>query len=151
MMRWMNLRRFGNPCSKDNWTNYADWNYEKITLLKNIHNVTNSSFLRENRRGFWTLSKTREIFFLMKIIFDWQGTFGLFWDQSKIIWFWNIKRIHWMNHVRDGAIYEQFCTILAGHTWVLINTMRTNLLNWCNLVSISKNVVFYAFLMVRIY
>ena len=31
------------------------------------------------------------------------------------------------------------------------NTMRKNLLNWCNLVSISKNVVFYAFLVVRIY
>ena len=31
------------------------------------------------------------------------------------------------------------------------NTMRTNLLNWCNLVSISNNAVFYAFLMVRIY
>ena len=30
-------------------------------------------------------------------------------------------------------------------------TMRTNLLNWCNLVSISKNVVFYALLVVRIY
>ena len=30
-------------------------------------------------------------------------------------------------------------------------TMRTNLLNWCNLVSISKKVVFYAFLVVRIY
>ena len=28
-------------------------------------------------------------------------------------------------------------------------TMRTNLLNWCNLVSISKNVMFYAFLVVR--
>ena len=30
-------------------------------------------------------------------------------------------------------------------------TMRTNVLNWCNLVSISKNVVFYASGMVRIY
>ena len=30
-------------------------------------------------------------------------------------------------------------------------TMRTNLLNWCNLVSISKNVLFYVFLVVRIY
>ena len=29
--------------------------------------------------------------------------------------------------------------------------MRTNLLNWCNLVSISKNVVFYVFGVVRIY
>ena len=31
------------------------------------------------------------------------------------------------------------------------NTMRTNLLNYCHLVSISKNVMFYAFLVVRIY
>ena len=30
-------------------------------------------------------------------------------------------------------------------------TMRKNLLNWCHLVSISKNVIFYAFLVVRIY
>ena len=30
-------------------------------------------------------------------------------------------------------------------------TMRTNLLNWCNLVSINKNLAFYAFLVVRIY
>ena len=30
-------------------------------------------------------------------------------------------------------------------------TMSINLLNWCNLVSITKNVVFYAFLVVRIY
>ena len=29
--------------------------------------------------------------------------------------------------------------------------MRTNLLNWCNMVSISKNVVFYVLLVVRIY
>ena len=36
-------------------------------------------------------------------------------------------------------------------TFAQIATMRTNLLNWCNLVSISKNVVFYAFLVVRIY
>ena len=35
--------------------------------------------------------------------------------------------------------------------YVLTCTMRTNLLNWCNLVSISKKVVFYAFLVVRIY
>ena len=33
----------------------------------------------------------------------------------------------------------------------LSDTMRTNLLNWCHLVSISKNIVFYAFLVVRIY
>ena len=32
-----------------------------------------------------------------------------------------------------------------------IISMRINLLNWCNLVPISKNVVFYTFLVVRIY
>ena len=31
------------------------------------------------------------------------------------------------------------------------NNMRTNLLNWSNLVSINKNVVFYAFGVVRVY
>ena len=39
---------------------------------------------------------------------------------------------------------------LDGHA-LLGQTMRTNLLNWCNLVSISKNVVFYVSLVVRIY
>ena len=38
---------------------------------------------------------------------------------------------------------------LSNHCFVF--TMRTNLLNWCNLVSISKNVVFYAFLVEGIY
>ena len=112
MMRWMNLRRFGNPCSKDNWTNYEKVIFRKISSSR-FHNVTNSNFLRENHCWFWTLSKTRELFFLMKIIFDWLGTFALFWDQLKIIWFRSIKRmIQWMNHVRDGAIYVQFCTII---------------------------------------
>ena len=33
----------------------------------------------------------------------------------------------------------------------LVHTMRKSLLNWCYLVSISKNVVFYASLVVRVY
>ena len=33
---------------------------------------------------------------------------------------------------------------------VFVFTMKTNLLNWCNKVTISKNVVFYASLAVRI-
>ena len=37
------------------------------------------------------------------------------------------------------------------HNATVIYTMRTDLLNWCNLVSLSKNVVFYAFGVVRIY
>ena len=40
---------------------------------------------------------------------------------------------------------------LPPPTHLLPYTMRTNLLNSCNLVSINKNVVFYAFLVVRIY
>ena len=45
---------------------------------------------------------------------------------------------------------EQFIQTVKGQNnfWY---TMRTNLLNWCNLVSISKNVVFYVSLVVRIY
>ena len=45
------------------------------------------------------------------------------------------------------------CVVESPKIWValLVSTMRTNLLNWCNLVSISKNVVFFAFLVVRIY
>ena len=35
----------------------------------------------------------------------------------------------------------KFCAIS-----IIIYTMRRNLLNWCDLVSISMNVVFYAFL-----
>ena len=31
------------------------------------------------------------------------------------------------------------------------NTMRKNLLNWCNLVSIGKKLMFYVFGVVRIY
>ena len=38
---------------------------------------------------------------------------------------------------------------LKCHNYQLENTMRKNLLNWCNLVSISKNVVFYTFGVVR--
>ena len=50
--------------------------------------------------------------------------------------------------------HGSFGRIIGGHAVPIEDkgsTMRTNLLNWCNLVSISKNVVFYAFLVVRIY
>ena len=42
-------------------------------------------------------------------------------------------------------------TVEKTYKTFAVYAMRTNLLNWCNLVSISKNVVFYAFLVVRIY
>ena len=42
-------------------------------------------------------------------------------------------------------------TMLFNQNYHFFITMRKNLLNWCNLVSISKNVVFYAFEVVRIY
>ena len=37
------------------------------------------------------------------------------------------------------------------HSNISSYTMRMNLLNWCDLVSISKNVVFCAFFVVKIY
>ena len=42
----------------------------------------------------------------------------------------------------------EFAVLINFHLneMFLQNTMRKNLLNWCNLVSISKNVLFYAFL-----
>ena len=41
---------------------------------------------------------------------------------------------------------KKICSALLDYT------MRTNLLNWCNLISInSKNVVFYAFLVVNLF
>ena len=40
---------------------------------------------------------------------------------------------------------------LRGCNKFVAYIMRTNILNWCDLVSISKKVVFYAFRVVRIY
>ena len=58
----------------------------------------------------------------------------------------------------DSNLMTTMHCIYAGHVIsyknkfdYVVNTMRTNLLNWCNLVSISENVVFYTFLVVRIY
>ena len=34
---------------------------------------------------------------------------------------------------------------------MIYNTIRRNILNWCNLVSISKKLSFYVFRVVRIY
>ena len=43
-------------------------------------------------------------------------------------------------------------SVLRGKEWKQSSyTMRTNVLNWCYFVSIIKNVVFYVFLVVRIY
>ena len=72
----------------------------------------------------------------------------------------------WNFHLEIFPSFTKFLFILAGISDTFCHkeiheknekgifftnyTMRTNLLNWCNLVSISKNVVFYAFLVVRI-
>ena len=56
----------------------------------------------------------------------------------------NVTAIH-------GRTTKLVCRVFnLGNKTVRI-TMRTNLLNWSGLVSISKNVVFYAFGVVRIY
>ena len=73
----------------------------------------------------------------------------------------------WNFHLEIFPSFTKFLFILAGISDTFCHkeiheknekgifftnyTMRTNLLNWCNLVSISKNVVFYAFGVVRIY
>ena len=44
-----------------------------------------------------------------------------------------------------------FLLMLVLNVRYFENTMRKSLLNWCHLVSISKNVVFYVSLVVRIY
>ena len=56
-----------------------------------------------------------------------------------------------------GTLTVSYCLVsyTKDQAWLsnfrICITMRTNLLNWCNLVSISSNVVFYAFLVIRIY
>ena len=47
--------------------------------------------------------------------------------------------------------YQKLPLDFLPEDWLECNTIRTNFLNCLNLVSISKNVVFYAFWAVRIY
>ena len=63
-----------------------------------------------------------------------------------------------LKHSMSIRTVSSWCLASAGINWfmgclgrAILLTIRTNLLNWCNLVSISKNIVFYAFLVVRIY
>ena len=57
------------------------------------------------------------------------------WLTLKIV-----KQLDINLHLKPRKVFKQAAYI-----------MRTNLLNWCNLVSISKYFVFYAFLVVRVY
>ena len=68
-------------------------------------------------------------------------------DQMKILW---EKLTLTFLRLMPARLYQ---ISVASHekTKIYAYTMGTNLLNLCNLVSISKNVVFYAFLVVRIY
>ena len=59
-----------------------------------------------------------------------------------------VRKLRWQEEMSRLSKKVDFFT---PHIAEIICTMRTNLLNWCNLVSISKNVVFYVFLVVRIY
>ena len=52
----------------------------------------------------------------------------------------------------EESFFGKFCTNTQKFTLMKIfYTMRRNLLNWCNLVSISKKLMFYVFGVVRIY
>ena len=83
--------------------------------------------------------------------------------HSKVSW---AAGAAWLPTTDGCIIHSAECRICAENTMrnetqrvsvciykdqYIYCTMRTNLLNLCNLVSISKNVVFYAFLVVRIY
>ena len=71
------------------------------------------------------------------------------WFQKE----WSNLSSHRKAYLLNQQIFLNTNLFLGGNKCKLrlTFTMRTNLLNWCNLVSISKNVVFYAFLVVRIY
>ena len=61
----------------------------------------------------------------------------LVFPESLVEWKKNIYQSQHYNSITQDIIF--------------MSTMRTNLLNWCNLVSISKKVLFYTFLVVNIY
>ena len=72
----------------------------------------------------------------------------------KKIWNMPVLEHAWL----DREVKSICCRLAVDNLWgqpikliQVVSTMRTNLLNWCNLVSISKNVMFYVFLVVRIY
>ena len=63
----------------------------------------------------------------------------------------NLVSLIWSKILLPSNSLDRTTNTEFGFTNLKTNTMRTNLLNWCNLVLISKNVVFYVFLVVRIY
>ena len=69
--------------------------------------------------------------------------------RSKYIGFWG--RLRFIRKPICIIGKEKRETPISIKEILVDNTMRTNLLNWSDLVSISKNVVFYAFLVLRIY
>ena len=79
------------------------------------------------------------VFFILTLV-----TSNTFWGQSMILS--NLKFL-----LNISAFNEILFVELGWKLEHLETTMRKSLLNWCHLVSISKNVMFYVFLVVRIY
>ena len=85
------------------------------------------------------------------------------WNQSGrkcVVIFWNAvilgehlvyKSKHDAMHQGKKRSFETEPKLSFQLNFIQPALMRKNLLNWCHLVSISKNIVFYASLVVRIY
>ena len=73
-----------------------------------------------------------------------------FWNPNSCTKVWIICFCVWFQAVQ-GLKFQNKQTQKQMIQTLKWNTMRKSLLNLCHLVSISKNVMFYAFLVVRIY
>ena len=67
--------------------------------------------------------------------------------EVKIVYLLIFPFVYHFNFGMGILVLKDFKNISASFQNLF--TMRTNLLNWSDLVSISKNVVFYAFWVVR--
>ena len=108
--------------------------FSRVWVL-HLNRLKEGTWLHSFARNHWPRSfeKWRENSICIRYLFFWSSHTDtiLVWKKEPDEYWWVTKS----------------CLIALAHAI----TMRTNLLNWCNMVSISKNVVFYTVLVVRIY
>ena len=83
----------------------------------------------------------------------WSSTSTLF-GQSRTAMLCERRKINSLSffqfYLQSKKLSKGFLMEIVGQSF-LQNDMKSNLLNWCNLVSISKKLRFYVFGVVRIY
>ena len=150
---WLQPDYYGNMDTM-NYSNNYDWyicsvlfNLKANYVLLNTNKKRLNISLEKNWQGFWWTWPPPDIMY-----------FGFLLHE---VWLW--WPLQWvcdatlLSKWRKGFLRLSHPFVLFEHCVELVFsfginfTMRTNLLNWCHLVSISKNVVFYTFLVVRIY